>query len=536
MIDLPFVEECEPGFECWVGICVCKTGHCLKDGRCMRKTCYTGATPKAFELQVEGHRLAAFGLPAPNGGSKWAWTGYAMFLSSLVPLALIGLSVAISSTIGKILVEPPDMWLCRRRARIPVGLPIWAILTLYFCCTGFWNAQNAVAHVKSGMHSDVSSLGLYVDEVVELGQTLRQEGRDFNDYMQAIPATCAMKNLTYEPMKDLLYKVQNTTETIWMEVERMNTLLNILPAELARAAFFTELLGTWLVLVPIGPMLMVLIAALASIVLGWKAFYTSKPTFVEQTLQHLQSRGPFWTKVVLISCTIWAASDLHVGITASRYCQHVDSNTLAVIRSTNLPLNDEAVAFGTREDFISSAEFYIEGLGYNPVENFVSSIQDGVMTLLEVRNATLWVQRLVSTMCPGITNFNVHKVQGLTLNSTQRMRTLLHPRSVYPIYTSLVHDTFCTSIPRNMEQCVLFSLLTAFVMLPLLIMTFYVDLKRMWEAKRSPEPEEEDETESEEYLFDPTKPMMSSATYSHATPTNIPKGSTHHHEQRTFMA
>jgi len=482
--------------------------------------------------------LSAFGPPAPVGGSSGAWMGYSIFLSSLAPLLLCAVGVATAWGVAQVLLKPPDWWICRRKARCPVFLPIWALLTLRFCWQGFIQSEISIAHTSSESWLVLRALRKdVVDQVVTLGTKLADEGRDFNELIQSVPASCYANNLTSGPMTKIIGVVNHATNSIYSDVDRLNAALNILPQKMKSMELVEGLSGTVLVVVPWVPMLLVFTATVASIIIAFLSFYSSRVDTVERALVALRRYGPKAFGCIICVTTLWSAVDLHLGVTVSKYCLEVDANTVGVIEhlhrsSCNWTAPDTDCRRG--EDIVGAMKYYILGEGHNPFEEIVTSIHDGVTTLVQVQNATAWIQSLAGHVCPKLQELQVQQMNGDTNQATVKMKELLAAKSVWPTYNLFMHSVMCDNMPRQMSKAVLFSSMVGLVMVPVLAFTLYVDLKRMkanWDNPESEESESEDELLEE---AEKVAPEYSSATYTHVTKTTYSSHKAGSH--RTFLA
>lgn len=499
---------------------------------CFTRKCITGDVPPVFQPSATVRRLAAFAPPTPNGGSSLAWFGWFCGVGLVVPIVLLGLALCLAVQLGRWLRDPPDMWICKRRARVPIWLPLWAGLTLYFCGSGFATTEGTMNQIRQSEMANLNALGEDLNSVMEMGGILVAETAKLRAWLDAVPNTCMMQNLTHGPMVSLLSKVDKAAATIYRDVQSLDRALNLMPVKLNRVVVLATIIATTLVLVPILPMVVVFLATIMSILVSCLAFFTTRGDVVERALYALQRHGPGCTGLIILLSALWGALTLHLGISSSAFCLAVDGNMvgLAESMSLNVPIDLWNV---THYDVVGAAIFYITGQGINPLDLIMANIGDGVATLDDVRNNTKWLEHMVGVVCPGISEFNPDAEATLADKDIVLMREKLSPTNVWPRYDRLMHQVVCTDLPSSMTRCVVFSLITGFIMVPMLAVMFYVDLKRIFLDKTLPESEDEEETSSEEEKPLKEKPTLSSATYSHVMGT-MRHGS--HHEKRTFLA
>jgi len=433
-------------------------------------------------------------------------------------------------------------------------LIVWSGVTAYIAINSFAQRAVFIESTSSRIQESLGSLRRNLSEVMDLGTELVTISSDFLSTVQEIPDTCVLKGYVGPTVKKMVHEVGFATKSIVTNVDRLHRAVYILSSKITRLLWWQLAHDVIVIVVPLIPMAIEVIATVGTMVIGLVAFYSPKPTIAERALAGLARRAPLFSVVIILS-TILAGFYVHAAIVTSKFCENVDANVIGYAKNSwhGYGSRDPKDNEQTTEDLRGAARFYVSGLDSNPIEYVVTTIQSNVLTVSELRNASIAFEGLAGQFCPAVAKVNADLVAAEMIGTAEKLRQKLLPRVIYPYYDEVVHHIYCTVYPSEMFTLIGSTLLMAMLMFPVLAITLYVDLRRMVAFKRGHfgslnDEEEDDDDESYEeddsYSYRPA--AKSSQTYTHKTPTTVvvkpkdPSGRPGRppkaHAPRTFLA
>jgi len=309
-------------------------------------------------------------------------------------------------------------------------------------------------------------------------------------------------------MTRLVNVVDESSASMFMEVERLYDALLLLPLGIHAVLVTEYIVGFFLVVAPVVPMLMVIFSTFSIVIVIFMSFYSERADVASRAEAGLKRFGPRGFTSLIIMIAVLGSIDLHAGIVSSRFCLNADANAVGLTENVDYEFFGHNHTETMRSDVVGAARFYVEGAGYNPLEKIVNSIRTSVDTLTDVRNRTSLIQAVAGSVCPQLQKLQAEKYRGRAVRAAKNMEVLLSPKQLWPYYDELVHKILCERVPEQMRFYTLISILTGFCMIPVLAITFHIDLRRMIAYKGDlnfvDEYDEDTEPESEqEYEFVP---------------------------------
>lgn len=364
----------------------------------------------------------------------------------------------------------------------------WFLVALCLLIAGVTVAGvvTRVVHVNETVaiaEQQLSRVDGTIKRAVVIGQELADMTASFQTAIDALPSSCSKIVPGAEMM---MTKLAQTGSEKCIKMGQKVAAFNKIAAladkyvELAKANFDTfKAMLLWVPLVPLFCMLICCLAIGGATVISW---CSSNPKLAEMSDAVVLRFGAPVTCCITVLAVSVASGFLLNGIMAGSMCVTLDQNVVDFVHAVNFT-DLSHFKYNINPLFSGAAKYYILGSQENPLISMLEDVERDALSFYSVYNHSDWAVGPLATICSGMNNLHPHTAMTKGVESCVFAKELLSASNIYPYYDKLAHQMVCGSLVRSSFSLIIFTVIIAFVLLPMLAIFADVDLRKWAQYK-----------------------------------------------------